>query len=86
MITIDFEGRNVIFTDPITKDSSEQCPCPAYCGIDSGGNKFINTVWQPNYEDIQAIIAGRPIVLHILGDFQPACTLFTCNEKGEINQ
>lgn len=42
-------------------------------------------VWQPNKEDIEAIVAGRPVILQIHSTGLPPVALFTLDEKGEPN-
>gem|GEM_PF-3150048 len=36
-----------------------------FLGQDEKGNTYINTLWQPNKGDIEAILAGRPIYYSI---------------------
>ena len=48
--------------------------------------KSITTVWQPNKEDIEAILAGRPIMLQWTASFLVPHALYTCDEKGNINE
>lgn len=59
MLPVDFEGTNITFTKP--KDMTDgQCgSVKAFKGIDQNGFPFILLAFQPNYEDIQAIKAGR---------------------------
>ena len=86
MRPIHFPEANIEFTKPATMDDSECLPISAYVGIDSNGNHHINTVWQPNKEDIEAINAGRPIVVCVLGSSLPPLALFTYDENGDTNQ
>lgn len=86
MRAIDFPESNHTFNKPISMDDSECLPLHVFVGRDKDGNPFINSVWMPNKEDVEAIVAGRPIILTVLGMAQPPVQLFTCDEKGEINQ
>lgn len=81
MRAIDFPESNITFGKP-SDMADEQCfSISAY-----KGDGFINTVWLPNKEDIEAINAGRPIILQIVGNGMPPVSLFTCDEQGNINE
>lgn len=54
-------------------------------GVDAGGFVFWVELWQPSYEDIQAINRGEPIVVKILSKGLPPILLFTVDENGESN-
>jgi hypothetical protein len=85
MRPIHFEESNITFEKPVSMDDSECLPISAYVGKDENGNIFINTVWQPSKEDIEAINEGRPIIVNVAGSALPPMSLFTYNEKGEGN-
>jgi len=81
MRAIDFPESNITFGKPDNM-TDEQCfSISAY-----KGDGFINTVWMPNKEDIDAINAGRPIILSIIGSGMPPVSLFTCDEEGNVNE
>jgi hypothetical protein len=42
-------------------------------------------VWQPSKEDIEAIVAGRPVILQIHSYGLPPVALLTLDEKGNSN-
>lgn len=42
-------------------------------------------IWQPSKEDIEAIVAGRPIILQIHSNGLPPVSLFTMDENGKPN-
>lgn len=86
MRPIHFEQSNITFNKPTTMDDSECLPIHAYAGVDHNGNPHINTVWMPNKEDIDAILAGRPICVCILGNRLPPMSLFTYDENGNSNE
>lgn len=85
MRPIHFTESNIVFDKPITIDDSECLPISAYIGKDDKGMPFINTVWKPSKEDIDAILAGRPIFVCVLGTALPPMSLFTCDQDGNPN-
>jgi hypothetical protein len=77
MIPINFEGANTILHKP-KEMTDEQCmSVHAYSGVDTDGFPFTLTVWQPNKEDIEAILAGRPVCLKVLGQQPPPVSMYT---------
>lgn len=86
MRAIHFPEANVTMTKPADMTDEECYSVSAYQGEDNQGRPYINTVWQPNKEDIEAINAGRPIVLSITGQSMPPVALFTCDENGHPNE
>jgi hypothetical protein len=86
MIPIGFEGSNRRFEKPGSM-TDEQCQgIDAFMFPDPNGNGvIIRTAWQPNKEDIEAVMAGRPIVLDIYSPVMIPVSIFTYDEKGEIN-
>lgn len=81
MRPIDFPESNIVFNKPDNMTDDECLPLPAY-----RGDNFINTLWMPNKEDIEAINAGRGIVLSIFGKSMPPVSLHTSDENGNINE
>ena len=66
--------------------TDEECySVSAYAGEQSG-RLYVNTVWMPNKEDLEALNAGRPIILTISGGGMPPVSLFTCDENGIPNE
>jgi len=86
MRPIHFPESNIQFNKPTSMDDSECLPISAFSGADANGNPHINTVWQPSKEDIEAINAGRPIVVCVLGSALPPMALFTYDENGNSNE
>lgn len=86
MRPIHFPEANVTFEKPVSMDDSECLPIHAFVGQDPNGYPHINTVWQPSKEDIEAINAGRPIVVCVLGTTLPPMALFTYDENGNSNE
>jgi len=67
--------------------TDEQCyEISAYEGVTEDGFPIIITVWQPNKEDIEAINAGRPVILRMISHGLPPHSLYTTNENGEPNE
>lgn len=85
MIAIDFPEANMTFTKPVGMDDSECLPLKVYVGVDQNNGPYINSVWMPSKEDIEAINAGRPIVLTIIGKGMPPVSLFTLDKEGNSN-
>lgn len=84
MMPIDFEGAKTLNKPPGWKD--EDCnPMPVFQGVNDKGQPFNFSIWQPSYEDIQAIIAGRPIYLNIINNYQPPVDMWTMDENNERN-
>lgn len=57
----------------------------AFQAVDVAGFPFILTAWMPNKEDLEAINAGRPIMLKVLGAMAPPVAIFTYNENYDAN-
>jgi hypothetical protein len=87
MRAIHFNEANKTYTKPPGMTDEECYEISAYEHRDENGKVVrINTVWQPNKEDIEAIMAGRPIVLQIMSSSLPPHALFTYDENGNINE
>lgn len=87
MRPIDFEGSNATYGKPKEMTGEECMPVSAFEIKNEKGHVLqVRTVWQPNKEDIEAINAGRPIVLSVWGAGMPPVLLFTCDENGQINE
>jgi len=87
MRSIDFPQSNNTYGKPDSM-TDEQCyPVSVYEHInDNGQIEFINTVWQPNKEDIEAIVAGRPVVMTMKVSFLVPHALYTYDENENINE
>jgi len=86
MRAIHFEESNRTFGKPESMTDEECYSVSAYVGQTPDGRPFINTVWMPNKEDLEAMNAGRPIILSITGTGMPPVVLFTCDENGNPNE
>jgi hypothetical protein len=86
MLTIDFEGTNILLTRPQDMTDEECLPIRAFKGVDYDGFNFLLTAWKPNKEDIEAINAGRPVMLKVIGLGFPPVSLYTYDENFEANQ
>lgn len=80
-----FPEANLTLMKPPSMTDEECSPITAMKGVDDAGYTYILTQWMPNKEDIEAINAGRPVWLKVLGSIPPPVDLFTTNEKGEYN-
>lgn len=60
-------------------------PPGVYAGIDQEDFAYYMTAWQPNKEDIEAILRGEPIYIKTLSKSLPPMAVFTLDEKGEGN-
>lgn len=66
--------------------NDEQCSSAwTSAGIDADGFYYYITAWEPNYEDLQAIKAGRPIFVKVVGKHLPPMALFTLDENSNGN-
>lgn len=85
MQPIDFEGTNKTFTKPGNM-TDEQCGAlKAFVGTDNQGFPFILSAWQPTEKDIEAVNAGRPIMLKIVSHGMPPVSVYTYDENFEAN-
>jgi hypothetical protein len=85
MMPVTFPGWNLELTKPKELTDEECSAMPAYKDIDQNGWPFIATAWKPNKEDIDAILAGRPIYLKIYCEIHPVVALITMDENNQIN-
>lgn len=81
---IDFMESNTTL-NPAKGDEDKVIPIRAYQGPDAIGNPTTVTVWQPSKEDIEAIKAGRQVVVSIAGYAFPPMMLYTVDESGAPN-
>lgn len=87
MRPIDFPEANRQYGKPKSMTDEQCMPLSAYEHRDEDGNiVYINTVWQPSYEDIKAVNEGRPIVLSLHCNGLPPHSMFTYDEEGKINE
>lgn len=85
MHPIKFEGANIDLAKP-EEMTDEQCfSLPAEKNIDSQGFPYFLTAWMPNKEDLEALNAGRPLFLKVIGQGHPPVALFTVDDQGEGN-
>lgn len=85
MLPIDFKERNVLYGKP-EGWTDEQCmTLPVWKDVDEEGNPFCISVWQPSKEDLDALIAGRGLVLKLFFSVQIPVAMWTLDENGEVN-
>lgn len=63
---------------------SQDCPFIGEDG-ETYSSKVWTEVWQPSKEDIEAINAGRPVILQIHSHGLPPVAVFTMDENGKPN-
>lgn len=85
MLPVDFNGANVRLIQDAEGKNLETLEVDAYWGLDSDNYPFFLTMWKPNKEDIDAINAGRVIVLKVRGTLMPQVALYTTDETGDLN-
>lgn len=85
MLPIDFEGTNKTFTKPDNMTDEQCSEIRAYVGTDNDGFDFILLGFQLSVEDLEAVNAGRPIMLKIVGKTMPPVALYTFDENYEPN-
>lgn len=84
MLAIPFEGSRPIAKPKSMKD--EQCSSLEIMALtDGSGYPCMVSCWQPNKEDKEAIAAGRPVWLKIIGQVHPPVALLTLDENGDAN-
>lgn len=87
MRAIDFPQANKQYGKPESMTDEECYPVSAYEHQDEYGNVvYINTVWQPNVDDIKAINEGRPVVMSMHCSGLVPHALFTYDENGNSNE
>lgn len=93
MMPINFPGARVIAKPASMTD--EQCSSiyamdiAVDYGKDEQGNSVTGKMWveawQPSKEDIEAINRGEPVWLQIHSNGLPPVSVFTVDERGNIN-
>lgn len=87
MRAIDFPQANKIYSKPDGMTDEECYSVSAYEHKNENGEVvYINTVWQPNKEDIEAVNAGRPVIMSMGVGFLVPHALFTYDENGNTNE
>lgn len=85
MLPLDIPDYNIILGPPPGWTEEECMTIKAYKGVDLSGDEFILTQWMPSKEDREAILAGRPICLKVIGSLMPPVALFTTDENLQPN-
>ncbi len=85
MLAVDFPGTNITFGKPADMTDEECGSLKAMVAQYEDGTPYVLTAWQPSYEDIQAINAGRPVMLQIIGRGMPPVSLWTYDENTSAN-
>jgi hypothetical protein len=85
MMPAKFPEANIVLTKPKSMTDEQCMSIPAFKGVDDAGFPFFMVAYTPSYEDIQAIKAGMPICVKVLGTGFPPINVFTVAENGEPN-
>jgi hypothetical protein len=82
---VNFLGSNIVLTKPEGWKDEECMDIDALKHVDSAGHPFYMVAVMPSKEDIDAINAGQPVYIKVIGErFQPM-SVWTMNEKDEPN-
>lgn len=85
MRAIYFQEANTQLGPPPGMSDEECYTVSAYCGKDDAGYNCTITAWLPNKEDLEALNAGRPLLLKVLQVPPPPVALLTIDENGNAN-
>ena len=85
MIPIDFEGTNMTFNKPEGWKDEECIDVRAFVGVDNAGHPFTLIGLQPSKEDIEAINAGRPIMVKLCMQGMVPIAVYTFDENYNAN-
>lgn len=85
MLPVDFEGTNLQLNKPESMTDEQCMSIRAYHGYTDDGRLMFLTAWKPNKEDIEAMQRGEPIYIRYISNYFPPTSVFTFDEKGEIN-
>jgi len=85
MHPIDFVGTNVELCPPDGKSVENDMNVPAFKGVDKRHQIFYLQAWMPSKEDMDAMNAGRPLMLKIIAAKAPMVMLYTEDENGQPN-
>jgi hypothetical protein len=83
MLPVDFEGAVEAKAPPGLEEQVDSLPVKFF--QDENGNVSFVSMWLPSKEDIDAMLAGRGIMLQIHLPFVPILRMLTFDENGEIN-
>ena len=85
MLPVDFKEANITLTKPKGWTDEECFELRAYKGPDGDGQPCFVTVWKPSKEDLEALNAGRGVVIKTIGTGFAPMAVWTVDENGEIN-
>lgn len=87
MTPVEIDGANMHLRMPEHMINDGNCIeiVPARGGLDRNEQPYIETAWMPNYEDMQALKAGRPIIFRLSAPFYPPVAMYTLDEDGNPN-
>lgn len=79
MMPVDFKEANFTFLKPKGMTDDECGDLRVFLGKYPDETPCIISKWRPNKEDIEAINAGQPIWVSVIGTQTPPISLFTEN-------
>lgn len=85
MHPVNLHGMNVDLVKPADMTDEQCTSMKALHDIDNDGFPFFLTAWMPNKEDLEALNAGRPLLVKVIGKTTPPIALWTYDENGECN-
>lgn len=87
MLPVNFPGAYIaVDKAPNASDEHSISGVPAWCGTDTETGFFCYLfAWQPNREDLEAIKAGKPVMVKIFASPCPQHTMFTLDDNGTPN-
>lgn len=84
MLPIDRPDATRRLGAPVNWEAEKDGPCGVLAIADipyESGANAMESLWQPEPEEIAAIAAGQPVILTIVGRFHPVVSLGVASEK-----
>lgn len=85
MMPLDFKGVN--YRSIVPDGFKHDCiPMPGMRGVDKDGNPYVMMQFMPNKEDIEAILAGRPVCVNLYShEVKHPISVYTFDENLKVN-
>lgn len=81
----DFEGSTFNLVKPENMAENQCDSLPATSGVDVDGFPFILVAFEPSAQDIMAFETGGKLFLKVMGTSFAPVSLFTIDDKGNVN-
>lgn len=86
MSPVEIDGANMTLAAPRgSNDEDFFGRVRARGGRDLDEQPFIEVAWMPNYEDLQAMNAGKPLIVRIADERFPPLAMYTTGDDGKPN-